>query len=206
MVWGLFSLAVALHWRHNDYDGVSNHRPHGCLLNRLLGRRLKKTSRLRVTGLCAGNSPRPVNSPHKGPVNRKMLFDDVIMACKECPKNFTIIAQRQYWNRRYGIVHFDFDELSFWYFSLYQQCARTTLSWWTYHMHSMKLNQITLVHWHCVLCLYFVLRYDVVCCGGLVSVNLTFVHQVFFNGTAANTSFALLCASELCRHALHQSP
>ena len=40
----------------------------------------KKTSKLRVTGLCAGNSPGPVNSPHKGPVSRKMFpFDDVIM-------------------------------------------------------------------------------------------------------------------------------
>ena len=46
-----------LHWRHNDNDGVSNHQPHGCLLNRLFGRRSKKTSKLRVTGLCAGNSP-----------------------------------------------------------------------------------------------------------------------------------------------------
>ena len=35
---------------------------------------------LRVTGLCAGNSPGPVNSPHKGPVTQKMFpFDDVIM-------------------------------------------------------------------------------------------------------------------------------
>ena len=40
----------------------------------------KKTSKLRVTGLCVGNSPGPVNSPHKGPVTRKMFpFDDVIM-------------------------------------------------------------------------------------------------------------------------------
>ena len=46
-----------LHWRHNDHDGVSNHQPHGCLLNRLFRRRSKKTSKLRVTGLCAGNSP-----------------------------------------------------------------------------------------------------------------------------------------------------
>ena len=37
-------------------------------------------SKLRVTGLCVGNSPGPVNSPHKGPVTRKMFpFDDVIM-------------------------------------------------------------------------------------------------------------------------------
>ena len=69
-----------LPWRHNDHDGVSNHQPHGCLLNRLFRRRSKKTSNLRVTGLCAGNSPGPVNSPHKGPVTRKMFpFDDVIM-------------------------------------------------------------------------------------------------------------------------------
>ena len=41
--------------------------------------RPKKTSKLRVTGLCAGNSPGPVNSPHKGPVTRKRFpFDDVI--------------------------------------------------------------------------------------------------------------------------------
>ena len=45
-----------LHWRHNEYIGVSNHQPHGRLLNRLLRRRSKKTSKLRVTGLCAGNS------------------------------------------------------------------------------------------------------------------------------------------------------
>ena len=58
----------ALNWRHNDHDGVSNHQPHGYLLNRLFRRRSKETSKLRVTGLCLGNSPGPVNSPHKGPV------------------------------------------------------------------------------------------------------------------------------------------
>ena len=47
----------ALHWRHNGCDSVSNHQPRDCLLNRLSRHRLKKTSKLRVTGLCAGNSP-----------------------------------------------------------------------------------------------------------------------------------------------------
>ena len=47
----------SLHWRHNGHDSVSNHQPRHCLLNRLFGRRSKKTSKLRVTGLCAGNSP-----------------------------------------------------------------------------------------------------------------------------------------------------
>ena len=71
---------ASLHWRHNRHDGVSNHQPHDCLLNHLFRRRSKKTSKLRVTGLCVGNLPGPVNSPHKGPVTRKMFpFDDVIM-------------------------------------------------------------------------------------------------------------------------------
>ena len=35
---------------------ASNHQPHHCLHNRLFSCRSKKTSKLHVTGLCAGNS------------------------------------------------------------------------------------------------------------------------------------------------------
>ena len=52
-----------LHWRHNEHDGVSNSQPHDCLLNPLFRCRSKKTSKLRVTGLCAGNSPRAGEFP-----------------------------------------------------------------------------------------------------------------------------------------------
>ena len=45
--------AFPLRWRHNGRDSVSNHQPHHCLLNRYM----LKTSKLRVTGLCVGNSP-----------------------------------------------------------------------------------------------------------------------------------------------------
>ena len=48
---------AALQWRHNGRDSVSNHQHHHCLLSHLFKRRSKKTSKLRVTGLCAGNSP-----------------------------------------------------------------------------------------------------------------------------------------------------
>ena len=69
-----------LQWCHNDHNDVWNHQSYDCFLNRLFGRRSKKTSKLRVTGLCAGNSPGLVNSPHKGPVTRKTFpFDAVIM-------------------------------------------------------------------------------------------------------------------------------
>ena len=57
------------------FVGVSNHQPHVCLLNRLYRRISKNTSKLRVTGLCAGNCS------HKWPITRKMFpFDDVMMA------------------------------------------------------------------------------------------------------------------------------
>ena len=48
---------MSLLWRHNECDDVSNNQPHDCLLNRSFRCRSKKTSKLRVTGLCAGNSP-----------------------------------------------------------------------------------------------------------------------------------------------------
>ena len=69
----------SLRWHHNGRDSVSNHQPYDCLLNRLFRRRWKKTSKFRVTGLCAGKSP------HKWPVTRKMFpFDDVIMLIMTC--------------------------------------------------------------------------------------------------------------------------
>ena len=77
---------ITLQWRHNDHDGVSNHQPPSCLLKRLFRRWSKKTSKLRVTGLCVGNSPGPVNSRHKGLATRKMSpFDDVIMSLQTVP-------------------------------------------------------------------------------------------------------------------------
>ena len=89
MVWdgklpGTILLHVYCNRHYNDVimTTIASHQPTGCLLNRLFRRRSKKTSKLRVTGLCVGNSSGPVNSPHKGPVTRKMFpFADVIMVC-----------------------------------------------------------------------------------------------------------------------------
>ena len=50
-------LYISLQWHQNGLDSVSNHQPHDCLLNCLFRCRSKKTSKLRITGLCAGNSP-----------------------------------------------------------------------------------------------------------------------------------------------------
>ena len=55
----MFSLICAWtnSWANNGHAVDFNHQPHDCLLNRLFRRRSKKTSKLRVTGLCAGKSP-----------------------------------------------------------------------------------------------------------------------------------------------------
>ena len=69
-----------LQWRHDERDGVLNHRRLYCLFNRLFRRRSKKTSKLRVTGLCEGNSPMIGEFPAKWTVTRKMFpFDDAMM-------------------------------------------------------------------------------------------------------------------------------
>ena len=48
---------ITLQWRHNGHDSVTNHQRLYCLLKRFYGRRSKKTSKPRPTGLCEGNSP-----------------------------------------------------------------------------------------------------------------------------------------------------
>ena len=71
---------MPLKWRHNERDGISNHQPCDCLLNRLYKAQIKENIK----------APRhwplwPVTGvfPHKGPVTQKMFpFDDVIMVTR----------------------------------------------------------------------------------------------------------------------------
>ena len=65
---------IPLLWRHNGRSSVSNHLPHGCLLNRLFRHRSKKTSKLRVTGLCAGHSPGTGEFPAQMTSNAENVF------------------------------------------------------------------------------------------------------------------------------------
>ena len=92
---------LPLKWRHNERGGVSNHLPYDCLLKPLFGRRSKKTSKLRVTGFCARNSPvtgefpPPPPPKKKGPVTRKIFpFDDVIMSSWLCCMQRRIVKNR----------------------------------------------------------------------------------------------------------------
>ena len=71
---------LTLQWRHNGRDSVSNHQHHDCFLNRLFRHRSKKNQSSASLAFVRGIHRRPVNSPHKGPVTRKIFpFDDVII-------------------------------------------------------------------------------------------------------------------------------
>ena len=63
-----------LRWRNYGRDGVSNHQPHDFSLKSLFGRRSKKTSKFRVTGLCAGNSPGTDEFPAQMASNAENIF------------------------------------------------------------------------------------------------------------------------------------
>ena len=67
-------------WRQNGGECVSNHQSHDCLLSRLFGADQRKHQSSASLAFVRGIHWRPVNSPHKWPVTRKMFpFDDVIM-------------------------------------------------------------------------------------------------------------------------------
>ena len=61
--WRVPDKSTTLQWPHDERDGVSNHQPHNCSLNRLFRHRSKKLSMLCVTGLCEGNSPATAELP-----------------------------------------------------------------------------------------------------------------------------------------------
>ena len=79
----IFNYALILttaSWRHNGRDGISNHQPHDCLLNRLFRRRSRKHQSSAPLAFGRWTHRWPVNSPHKWPVTRKIFpIYDVIM-------------------------------------------------------------------------------------------------------------------------------
>ena len=65
---------LPLEWRYDERDGVSNYWSHDSLLNRWFRRRSKKTSELRVTDLCEGNSPATGELPAQRASNAENVF------------------------------------------------------------------------------------------------------------------------------------
>ena len=91
---------IALQWRNNEHDGVSNHQPHECLLRR----RSQKTSKLRVTGLCAGNSPETGEFPAEMASNAEnvsiLMMSSWNLSWRESPRLWSDSARKNLGVRR----------------------------------------------------------------------------------------------------------
>ena len=70
----IYFRVTSLQWRHDECDGVSNHRRLDCLLSQ------RKHQSSASLAFVRGIHWWPLDSPHKGPVTRKMFpFGDVII-------------------------------------------------------------------------------------------------------------------------------
>ena len=79
---------TTLQWHPNEHNGVSNHQPRDCLLNRLFRYRWKKTSKLHVIGLCVGNSP----LTGEFPAQRASNTENVSIWWRHHESSYTVIS------------------------------------------------------------------------------------------------------------------
>ena len=100
----------SLLWRHNGRGSVSNHQPYDYLLNRFFRRRSKKTSKLRDTGLCVGNSPVTGEFPAQMASNAE---------------NVSILWRHHVWSLDGYHCHRDTMNLRFWI----AQCISSSAAW-----------------------------------------------------------------------------
>ena len=144
-------------WRQNERDSVSNHQPHECLLNRLFGRRSKKTSKLRVTGLCSGNSPVTGEFPAQRAITRKMFpFDDVIMH-----RIFHVWIRSDIGGVRYRLLKFvmsDSDEKCFRFYHGFIHIAQSI--YFTNHIFYQDSKSITRTLSILTLCVYLIIVFN----------------------------------------------
>ena len=89
----------SLQWRHNVHDGVSNHQPHHCLLNRFSSADQRKHQSSASLAFVWGLHRWPVNSPCEWPVTRKNISiwwrHHVIYMC--------VRVIGYHWDGRYGL-------------------------------------------------------------------------------------------------------
>ena len=95
-------LPVSLQWCYNECGGVSTHWRLDCLLNCLFRRTSKKTSKLQVTGLCAGNSLVTGEFPAQRASNMENVSiwwcHDIMTEGPKWCLHFTCSHSNQYWS------------------------------------------------------------------------------------------------------------
>ena len=118
---------LSLRWRHNEHDCVSNHQRFDCLLNRLFRSRSKKTSKLRVTGLCVGNSP----GTGEFPAQRASTAENVSIWWRHHDSAFMNDDSQYKIKHGVFVIPRHFSKYIFWV--LYIQTYIWLMSQWTFH-------------------------------------------------------------------------
>ena len=134
-------MGSSLLWRHNEHDGVSNHQPHECLLSLPSRRRSKKTSKLRVTSLGAGNSPETGEFPAKIASNTENVtiwWRHHVMSCKESNNLCTVVTNCLSAYSRVTLVFITNDERLFYYTNISLSRAHKQFSTPTHTLSSMN--------------------------------------------------------------------
>ena len=101
-----------LQWRHNEHDGVTNHQPHECLLNRLFRRRSKERSKLCVTGLWGENTP----ATGEFPAQRASNAENVSLCWRH----------HAFDHRVAGVCAYRHDDLLVWIIRTTSPCGKTS--------------------------------------------------------------------------------
>ena len=146
------SILYTLQWCHNECDVVSNHQPHDCLLDCLFRRRSKKTSKLRVTGLCAWNSPVTGEFPAQKAINAENVsFWWRLMEYLGVPS----VSMAADWSHSYlpsarsktTSRHFRWNG-----YNKFSMGCRITIV--CIFLNTVLLLQMRCIHWHRIICVY----------------------------------------------------
>ena len=131
----------SLQWRHNERDGISNHRRLHCWFNCWFRCRSEKTSKHRGNGLCEGNSPMAGEFPAQRASNAEnvsiwwrhyvLIILQILLFEQECTQHVVAFESRP----RLGEVIVHSTQLSNWEKQLYGAMKYVTQKWpWSWNL------------------------------------------------------------------------
>ena len=92
--WEASRSTTPLQRHHNECSGISDQQSLDCLHNRLFWQRSKKKSKLRVTGLCEGNSQGTGEFPARKASNAENVYDVIMLGFHLMQRVISITANK----------------------------------------------------------------------------------------------------------------
>ena len=178
----------SLQWRHNGCDSVSNHQPHNCLLNHLFRRRSKKTPQLRITGLCAGNSPMTSEFPTQMASNAENVF--IGWRHHEQKYRSSVVAEKSK-----GVLVQCFD-----FYSLLLAVGRTHVNYFSLDVEGPELDILETIPFDRVTIDIFTIEYRILPHGTMKKESLAKLQKLrnFFRNTGMYEEVGILPTMPCC--------